>query len=194
VLNASGSIGRGSNIVSYEWDYTTPINFSPVDATGVTTNQTAYFSSQPSGTYNVGLRVTDDVTPTPQQVINYTTLTINQPGQCVNLGQASGVARLISKKRVTASTSDNTYQLTLTNQGMGNATNVVAQLASSQTNVISISDGSVTFASIGAGATQTGGDTFTIRVNQSTAPTILNWTFTYSNGTVTGNGTFTSHF
>lgn len=60
ILDATRSIGRGANIVSYAWDFTTPINFSPVDATTATTNQTAYFNGLAPGTYSVGVKITDD--------------------------------------------------------------------------------------------------------------------------------------
>ena len=62
-LDASGSTGRGSNIVSYEWDFKGAINFAAIDATGVTTDQTAYFNSLGLGTYDVGLRIKDDNQP-----------------------------------------------------------------------------------------------------------------------------------
>ncbi len=61
VLDGSASLGRGANIALYEWDFTGPqINWSPVDATGAITDQTALFTSLAPGTYDVGLRVTDD--------------------------------------------------------------------------------------------------------------------------------------
>jgi len=75
LLDGSASIGRGANIVSYEWDFTVPVNFSPVGATGVTTNQSAYFNSLAPGTYDVGLRVTDD-SASQFHTTNFTTVTV----------------------------------------------------------------------------------------------------------------------
>jgi hypothetical protein len=72
-LDASGSLGRGSNIVSYEWDFTGAITFTPVDATGVTTNQAAFFAGLGIGTHDVGLRITDDL---GNVVIDYSTVTV----------------------------------------------------------------------------------------------------------------------
>ena len=60
VLDGSHSTGRGANIVSYQWDFTPAVNFTPADAATATTDQTAYFRALPAGTYDVGLRVTDD--------------------------------------------------------------------------------------------------------------------------------------
>lgn len=75
VLNGAGSVGRGATIVSYEWDFTGAITFTPVDATGVSTDQTAYFHSLAPGTYDVGLRVSDD-SLSHFVTTNYTTVTV----------------------------------------------------------------------------------------------------------------------
>ena len=78
-LDASASVGRGSNIVSYAWDWTSPLNFAAPNSTAVSTDQTAHFTSLGPGTYDVGLRVTDD-TPTneggPFTATNFTTVTV----------------------------------------------------------------------------------------------------------------------
>ena len=64
VLDGSHSTGRGSNITAYTWDWTAPINFAAADASSaVTADLAAYFSSLAPGTYDVGLRVTDDSSP-----------------------------------------------------------------------------------------------------------------------------------
>jgi hypothetical protein len=63
ILDASGSVPRGSNIVSYEWDLSSPIDFAAINATGATTNATALFSALPPGPYNIGVRIKDDSTP-----------------------------------------------------------------------------------------------------------------------------------
>ncbi|MCC7185731.1 MAG: PKD domain-containing protein, partial [Acidobacteria bacterium] len=60
ILNGAGSIERGSSIVLYEWDWSAPLNFVGPNATGVSTDQSAYFAGLTPGTYDVGLRVTDD--------------------------------------------------------------------------------------------------------------------------------------
>src|SRR5213079_470606 len=75
VLNGSTSIGRGSNIVSYEWDFTSPVNFSSVDATGAVTDQTTYFRGLAVGAYDVALRVTDD-SDSHFQSSSFTTVTV----------------------------------------------------------------------------------------------------------------------
>jgi hypothetical protein len=81
ILDGTGSIGRPSAIATYEWDFTeaTGINFSPVDSTAATTDQTAYFTALGAGTYNVGLRVTD-ATPAneggPFENTVFTTVTV----------------------------------------------------------------------------------------------------------------------
>ena len=62
VLDASASIARGAALVSYEWDIQAPTNFDAVGATGVTTNQTAYFTSLGAGSWPIKVRVTDDHT------------------------------------------------------------------------------------------------------------------------------------
>lgn len=78
ILDATGSIGRGSQIAGYQWDWTLPINFASVDSTAAVTNQTAHFASLAPGTYDVGLRVTDDTPPAdgPFSDTRYTTVTV----------------------------------------------------------------------------------------------------------------------
>ena len=76
-LDATGSTGRGTNIVSYEWDFKGAINFAVVDATGVTSDQSAYFNSLDIGTYDVGVRITDDeLAPNTNTEIAYSTVTV----------------------------------------------------------------------------------------------------------------------
>ena len=76
VLDGSGSTGRGSTIVSYEWDFQGAINFAQIDATGATTEQSAYFNSLGLGTHDVGLQVKDDVSPNANVVNSFTTVTV----------------------------------------------------------------------------------------------------------------------
>ena len=75
VLNATHSIGRGSNIQTYAWDFTTPVDFSSTDAATSTTDQTTYFNHLGPGTYDVGLRITDDASPV-NTVTKFTTVTV----------------------------------------------------------------------------------------------------------------------
>jgi len=62
ILDGSGSSDPDGTIVLYEWDFSPqPLDLSFNDATGPTADVTAFFSSLPPGTYDVGLRVHDDV-------------------------------------------------------------------------------------------------------------------------------------
>jgi chitodextrinase len=58
-LNGSASTDPDGTIVSYEWDWTAPLNFATVDATGATPNASVFASMAP-GTHDVALRVTDN--------------------------------------------------------------------------------------------------------------------------------------
>ena len=79
VLDGSRSYGRGSAIVSYEWDWTTPISFATADSTIPTPgDMTAYFTGLGLGTYDVGLRLTDN-TPAPDgpyTPVKFTTVSV----------------------------------------------------------------------------------------------------------------------
>ncbi len=75
LLDGSGSTERGSHIVSYEWDFKGAINFAVIDATGVTSDQTAYFNSLSPGTYDVGLRIKDDSQPV-NTITDFTKVTV----------------------------------------------------------------------------------------------------------------------
>jgi len=89
ILDASDSVGRGSNIVEYVWDWTAPVDFALFNAAGATTGDVAAaFAAVSPGTYDVGVRVTDDSNPA-FTVIDYSTITIraaNDPlcDQCPN--------------------------------------------------------------------------------------------------------------
>ena len=74
-LDASGSTGRGSNLVSYEWDFKGAVNFATIDSTSITTNQTAYFNGLGLGTYDIGLRIKDDNQPI-NTITNFSTVTV----------------------------------------------------------------------------------------------------------------------
>ena len=93
ILNGSGSHGRGSNIVLYEWDWTTPVNLlSPVDSNAVTPgNLTAFYTGLGPGTYDVALRVTDDSDPA-FTATQFTTVTVRRPNDpaCPNLPPIAG--------------------------------------------------------------------------------------------------------
>lgn len=60
ILDGSASYDLDGAIISWEWDWTPPIDFSPADAAGVTADATSYFEGLGEGTYDLGLRVTDD--------------------------------------------------------------------------------------------------------------------------------------
>lgn len=75
ILDATASTGRGSNIVSYEWDFKGAINFAAIDATGATSDQTSYFQGLGLGTYDVGLRIKDDNQPI-NTITDFTTVTV----------------------------------------------------------------------------------------------------------------------
>jgi len=60
-LDGSGSSDIDGEIVSYEWDLTTPVNFATVDETAASFDATSHFPS--AGVYDIGLRVTDDDSP-----------------------------------------------------------------------------------------------------------------------------------
>lgn len=93
ILNGSGSHGRGSNIVLYEWDWTTQVNLlSPVDSNAVTPgNLTAFYTGLGPGTYDVALRVTDDSDPA-FTATQFTTVTVRRPNNsaCPNLPPIAG--------------------------------------------------------------------------------------------------------
>jgi hypothetical protein len=57
VLDGSTSTDLESAIAAYEWDVTSPLNFSPADGYGVSFNASAWLNSE--GVYDVGLLVTD---------------------------------------------------------------------------------------------------------------------------------------
>jgi hypothetical protein len=62
VLDGTGSSDPDGTIVLYEWDFNPqPLNLSFNDAFGPNPDVTAFFSTLPPGTYDVGLRVHDDV-------------------------------------------------------------------------------------------------------------------------------------
>ena len=79
ILDASGSVGRGSSITAYAWDLTSPINFTPADASGVSANVSTFFAALSPGTYDVGLRVTDDSSPAFSSTA-FTTVTVRAAG------------------------------------------------------------------------------------------------------------------
>jgi PKD repeat protein len=82
VLDGSASIARGADLVSYEWDIQAPTNFDAVGATGVTTNQTAYFTSLGVGSWPIKLRVTD----------NHTSPLVDEAGSTVTVRAADDAA------------------------------------------------------------------------------------------------------
>ncbi|MCA9543006.1 MAG: PKD domain-containing protein, partial [Myxococcales bacterium] len=55
--SASRDLGEDGGIVAYDWDYTLPLNFAAIDASGAQVDATALFAAP--GVYDVGLRVTD---------------------------------------------------------------------------------------------------------------------------------------
>ena len=59
-LDGSGSSDLENGILSFAWDWTAPITFSPVDATTETVDVSAVFNQLGPGNYDIGLRVTDD--------------------------------------------------------------------------------------------------------------------------------------
>ena len=76
ILDGSHSVGRGSDIVAYAWDWTAPINFAPADANVVDTgNLGPYFSGLSVGTYDVALKVTDN-SPVPFHATAFSTVTV----------------------------------------------------------------------------------------------------------------------
>jgi plastocyanin len=58
-LNGSGSADPDGTILSWEWDFTPPLNFTPPDLTGEHAEASSFSSAAP-GTYDVALRVTDN--------------------------------------------------------------------------------------------------------------------------------------
>lgn len=87
--------------------------------------------------------------------------------------------QLISSARVGRTDFDYTYRVNITNNGT-DAQNVTATVSSNSPNT-SIIDGEVNFGDVVAGATVTGGDTFTLRQNRSIAfdPQSLTWSYSY---------------
>ena len=77
MLDGSASSDPDGSIVSYDWDWTAPLNFTPADATGVNVNAAPAFSGFAPGTYDVALRVTDNngITNT-----DFTTVTVKPAG------------------------------------------------------------------------------------------------------------------
>jgi hypothetical protein len=178
ILDGSGSIGRGTDIVAYAWDFTPPVNFSTVDATGVTTDQTAYFGTLASGTYNVGLRVTDNAA-TPQTATAFTTVTILPQAAC-SPSLAAQSYPLVSYKRISKNIWEYTYRFVMKNQGQGGATNISADLTGHPAQV-TVVDGQVAFPDAPAGQQITSTDTFTIRIDCSVPVqnSDLSWTVEY---------------
>jgi len=72
-LDGSGSTDIDGQIVSFEWDLTTPVNFATADETAVSFDATSHFPS--AGVYDIGLRVTDDDSPAKTDSA-FTTVTI----------------------------------------------------------------------------------------------------------------------
>lgn len=63
VLDGSASSDPDGTIVAYDWDFDPqPLDLDFNDASGATVDVTAYFTALGPGTYDVGLRVTDDLT------------------------------------------------------------------------------------------------------------------------------------
>ncbi|HEX6165048.1 MAG TPA: PKD domain-containing protein, partial [Vicinamibacterales bacterium] len=60
ILDASGSADPEGGALSFAWDLGGPLNFSPVDSTAASFNAASAFASFAPGTYQIGLRVTDD--------------------------------------------------------------------------------------------------------------------------------------
>ncbi|MGY3439856.1 MULTISPECIES: PKD domain-containing protein [unclassified Marinovum] len=73
ILDGTTSFDAETALVSYEWDFSVPITFSPVDASGDTVDATAAFGAL--GTYDFALRVTDSDT-IPKQNTEFRTLTV----------------------------------------------------------------------------------------------------------------------
>jgi hypothetical protein len=178
ILDGSGSVGRGTTIVAYDWDFTPAINWSPVDASGVTTDQTAYFATKAAGTYDVGLRVTDNVSP-PNVVSSFTTVTVKPYAQCA-ANFVPSKARVVSRKRISTFIDEVTFDFALTNQGPGNASQIETDLINYPAQVAVI-DGESAFPNLVSGATATG-DTVKIRVDRRTPISSLTFKVDYNNG------------
>jgi len=71
----TGSTRSGGNVVSWEWDWTAPIDFGAPDANTETVDATAAFAAKGVGQHDVGLRVTDDDNPATTNS-EFTTVTI----------------------------------------------------------------------------------------------------------------------
>ena len=60
ILDGTGSRDEeDGNNLTYAWDWTLPISFTPADATTATVDATAAFANRSPGTYDIGLKVTD---------------------------------------------------------------------------------------------------------------------------------------
>jgi hypothetical protein len=78
ILDGSTSTDDGT-IVSFEWDWTGPLNFASPDATGATVDATAAFRALGEGTHDVGLRVTDNE---GKSTSRFTTVKVYGAGTC----------------------------------------------------------------------------------------------------------------
>jgi len=154
--SASYDPNPGGSIVKYEWDldgngtYETNAGASPQ----IPHTWTTPFTGQ------IGLKVTDNFGPTSTASV-YTLITVS------DLKPVS--YPLVSYRRITPAVWEYTYKFVMMNVGAGDATAVSATLQNYPAQV-TVVDGNVSFPTVPAGGTPvTSTDTFTIRINRSTA-------------------------
>lgn len=62
IVDGSASIDEeDGTTLSYEWDFTEPLTFSPVEGMTPMVDASAFFAGRPLGSYNIGLRVKDSL-------------------------------------------------------------------------------------------------------------------------------------
>jgi hypothetical protein len=182
-LDGSGSFDPNAgepncgSIVHYEWDLDGNGTFETDGGASPTyvNTWTAAYSGE------IGLRVTDDcgLSGVATTLARISVSDIQPVVNSYNVVQTTRLSRFVFEYVV---------ELTLINVGTGDATNVTAELTSPPANIIAI-DGMVSFGDIAAGATVTGGDTFTIRVDRSiaTSSNDLRWRVQYTDAATSGS-------
>jgi hypothetical protein len=120
----------------------------------------------------------------------------NTPEATTKGGLAVESYNLVSRTRVGRTLFDYIYTVTMANHGAEPVCNVYLELLDASGNV-SITDPNVTFASIDAAASETSGDTFSIRVDRSTPidVTTISWraTFEFCTSGTLGTQVFTNN-
>jgi hypothetical protein len=162
IVNGSASSDpEDGAAVSFKWDFSNPVNFTPADATTATVDVTSIFGAVAPGLYDIGLQVTDSLGVTNAEFAQITVRAAtdpacNQPPVATNNAYATNEDTAVSGNAVTDAPADTDPD----------ADTLTATL------ITGVSNGGLTFAN-GAftytpNANYCGPDSFTYKVNDGT--------------------------